>query len=105
MFDPMTIGFLVVVLVVGGGGFMLYSMLSGSSPGILKTLGISTTSGILGGVASIFTDTYEFLTACVYGQLGMYGYLFLIGLAVMVGVWIYNGVQDYSRNRPISFVD
>jgi len=103
--DTLTIGFLIVTVLVGGGAFALFSSRTGAAPGILKTLGISSAAGILGGVASIFTDAYAFITACAFGELAFSGYLFVIGLAVMVGIWVWNGIQDYSKDRPITFVD
>jgi hypothetical protein len=98
------IGFLVAAVIVGSGGFLLWSGFTGKSPSILKTLGISTTSGIVGGFVSIFTDTQAWLSACITGHLGIVGWLAIIMIAFFVGVLFFNGFRDYKKNRPIRLV-
>ena len=98
------IGFLIAFIIVGAGGFLLYAGLTGKNPGILKTLGISTTSGVLGGFTSILTDTQAYLSACFQGHLGIAGYLALIMIGFFVIVLLYNAWHDYKDNKPISLV-
>lgn len=105
MFDPFTIGLLLVFLVVGGGAFMLISGLTPASFGLAKTLGLSSVAGFFGTGFSMYTDTWNYLVSCAYGVLGFYGWLFIGGLLALVGVWIYNGFKDLSKNRPIGIVD
>ena len=84
---------------------MLISAITGSSFTWLSTLGLSGGAGIVGGIVSIFTDTYAYLAAAFTGHLGIYGWVFVAGVVVMVCVWIYNAWDDFSKDRPITFVE
>jgi len=103
--EAITLGFILAFLIVGVGAMMLISALTGANWGILKTLGLSSGAGILGGIGAVFTDTYAYLSACFTGQLQFYGWIFLAGIGSCLAVWTYNAWQDYSKNRPLSFVD
>ena len=102
--DTLTIGFILAGLVVGGGAFALISSMTGVGTSWLKTLGLSSGAGIFGGIASIFTDTYAYLSASAFGQLGIYGYLYLFGIGALLLVWAFNGWSDFSKDKPINMI-
>lgn len=104
MFDPLTIGIIVTVLILGVGGFFLYSSMSGATT-ITKALGVGGATGILGSITAVFSDAWKFIVASMYGHLGLYGYILVFGILACLVVWGWNGFQDISKNRPLSFVE
>jgi len=101
--SALIIGFLIIFLIFGAGAAFLYSSGSGAVS-LTRVATVGSTGGILGSITMVFTDTWKFLTAALYGHLGLYGWILVIGVGLCVGVWIYNAITDASNNKPIAFV-
>lgn len=102
--DPLMIGVLLVILIFGVAGFFLYSAASGVTT--LKTASlVGGGAGLLGSITTVFSDAWQFVVSALYGNLGMYGWILIGGIGFCLVVWFWNGFQDLSRNRPLSFVE
>jgi hypothetical protein len=99
--DPMTLGILAIALVGGLGAILAF----GKGAGALRLLGLGSGGAMAGGVLSIYTKSWALVTGSFYGHLGVAGYAFIGCLGILILIWMWNAYKDFSKNRPIGFVD
>lgn len=102
--SALLIGIIATVLIFGIGSAFLFSSSTGAVS-LFKVGSVGTVGGILGSITVVFTNTWQMLTASLYGHLGFYGWILVGGIALCLVVWGWNAFQDAGKNRPISFIE
>jgi hypothetical protein len=94
------IGMGLIFLVGGVLGLLAVLQLGGG-----KIAGVTAILGGGGGfsILSIFTDVWQFISACFTGALGIVGYLVLASILFLLGMFAFNALITATDNKKGNF--